>query len=109
MQSFTNLEPSEAIGPYANMNHMLSKMENWAHNLYPKAKFEDFLESIEKLGKKRIIRKAMQKLRHGEELNEADLEGIIDDEKRDDELIDDGKPEDDDRMDEEDSGYKSPS
>lgn len=34
---------------------LLHKMENWAHRLYPKLQFEDFIERVEKLGKKKEV------------------------------------------------------
>ena len=35
---------------------MVAKYEYWAHRLYPKMKFIDVIEKLEKLGEKREIR-----------------------------------------------------
>lgn len=33
----------------------MQKMENWAHRLYPKVQFEEFIDRVEKLGKKKEV------------------------------------------------------
>jgi len=50
---------------YEDLNQLMSKLEHWAHRLYPKYKFDDTLEKIEMLGGKSQIRVAMQKMRMG--------------------------------------------
>ena len=32
---------------------MMSTLEHWAHRLFPKASFDDFIERLEKLGSKK--------------------------------------------------------
>lgn len=39
-----------------NLSLMMKKMEQWAHRLYPKTRFDDTLEKIEHLGSKRPVR-----------------------------------------------------
>lgn len=34
---------------------LMQKMENWAHRLYPKLQFEDFIDKLEKLGSKKEV------------------------------------------------------
>jgi Replication Fork Protection Component Swi3 len=34
---------------------MMSKLEHWAHRLFPKLSFDDFVERLEKLGGKKEI------------------------------------------------------
>lgn len=38
-----------------NLQLLMQKLENWAHRLYPKLKFEDFIEKVEKLGQKKEV------------------------------------------------------
>lgn len=33
----------------------MQKMENWAHRLYPKLQFEDFIDKVERLGSKKEV------------------------------------------------------
>lgn len=33
----------------------MQKMENWAHRLYPKMQFEEFIDKIESLGSKKEV------------------------------------------------------
>ena len=34
---------------------MMSTFEHWAHRLFPKASFDDFIERLEKLGSKKAV------------------------------------------------------
>lgn len=34
---------------------LMQKMENWAHRLFPKLQFEEFIDRVEKLGKKKEV------------------------------------------------------
>uniref|UniRef100_A0A1A8L409 TIMELESS-interacting protein n=1 Tax=Nothobranchius pienaari TaxID=704102 RepID=A0A1A8L409_9TELE len=38
-------------------------MENWAHRLYPKLQFEDFIEKLEKLGSKKDVQTCLKRIR----------------------------------------------
>ncbi|XP_068128540.1 TIMELESS-interacting protein [Hyperolius riggenbachi] len=42
---------------------LLRKMENWAHRLYPKLQFEDFLNRLETLGNKKEVQTCLKKIR----------------------------------------------
>lgn len=33
----------------------MKKMENWAHRLFPKLQFEDFIDKVERLGAKKEV------------------------------------------------------
>lgn len=39
----------------ADLRLLMQKMENWAHRLYPKLQFEDFVDKVEKLGNKKEV------------------------------------------------------
>jgi hypothetical protein len=41
---------------FTDLNNMVSQYEYWAHRLYPRMKFKDVIERLEKLGEKREIR-----------------------------------------------------
>lgn len=34
---------------------LMKRMENWAHRLYPKLQFEDFIDRLETLGAKKDV------------------------------------------------------
>lgn len=34
---------------------LMHKMENWAHRLFPKLQFEEFVDKVERLGKKKEV------------------------------------------------------
>lgn len=34
---------------------VMQKMENWAHRLYPKLQFNDFIDKVERLGSKKDV------------------------------------------------------
>lgn len=38
-----------------DLQRLMHKMENWAHRLYPKLQFEEFIDKVEKLGKKKEV------------------------------------------------------
>ena len=42
---------------------MMRKVENWAHRMYPKFRFDDTLDKIEHLGRKREVRVSPQSAR----------------------------------------------
>ncbi|XP_034089665.1 TIMELESS-interacting protein isoform X3 [Gymnodraco acuticeps] len=42
---------------------LMQKMENWAHRLYPKMQFEDFIEKVEKLGNKKDVQTCLKRIR----------------------------------------------
>lgn len=38
-----------------NLKLLMQKMENWAHRLYPKMQFEEFIDKVESLGGKKEV------------------------------------------------------
>lgn len=48
-----------------DLNNVLKRLEHWAHRLYPKYNFDDFIETTEKLGKKKQIQTYMNMYRQG--------------------------------------------
>uniref|UniRef100_A0A3Q3G3N8 TIMELESS-interacting protein n=1 Tax=Kryptolebias marmoratus TaxID=37003 RepID=A0A3Q3G3N8_KRYMA len=42
---------------------LMQKMENWAHRLFPKLQFEDFIERVEKLGSKKEVQTCLKRIR----------------------------------------------
>ncbi|KAM4597237.1 TIMELESS-interacting protein [Fundulus diaphanus] len=42
---------------------LMHKMENWAHRLYPKLQFEDFVDRVEKLGSKKDVQTCLKRIR----------------------------------------------
>lgn len=48
-----------------DLNNVMKRMEHWAHRLYPKYNFDDFIETTEKLGKKKQIQTYMNMYRQG--------------------------------------------
>uniref|UniRef100_A0A915MNB7 TIMELESS-interacting protein n=1 Tax=Meloidogyne javanica TaxID=6303 RepID=A0A915MNB7_MELJA len=53
--SFDNFNFPKEYDPYQKLDILLNKMECWAHNLFPKMNFDDCLDKIEKLGRKRLV------------------------------------------------------
>uniref|UniRef100_A0A3Q1JPF2 TIMELESS-interacting protein n=1 Tax=Anabas testudineus TaxID=64144 RepID=A0A3Q1JPF2_ANATE len=46
-----------------NLRLLMQKMENWAHRLYPKLQFEDFIDRVEKLGQKKEVQTCLKRIR----------------------------------------------
>ncbi|XP_023670913.2 TIMELESS-interacting protein [Paramormyrops kingsleyae] len=42
---------------------LMQKMENWAHRLYPKLQFEDFIDRLETLGSKKEVQTCLKRIR----------------------------------------------
>ncbi|KAM3849252.1 TIMELESS-interacting protein [Diretmus argenteus] len=42
---------------------LMHKMENWAHRLYPKLQFSDFIDKVEKLGSKKDVQTCLKRIR----------------------------------------------
>ncbi|CAD5205605.1 unnamed protein product [Bursaphelenchus okinawaensis] len=59
--------PTGGKNPYADLEDVMLKMENWAHDLFPKMSFSDFLLKAEQLGRKRAVHTHMLKIRNGME------------------------------------------
>lgn len=48
-----------------DLNNVMKRLEHWAHRLYPNYKFDDFVGTVEKLGKKKQIQTHMNRYRQG--------------------------------------------
>ncbi|XP_022099739.1 chromosome segregation in meiosis protein 3-like isoform X2 [Acanthaster planci] len=46
-----------------DLNRLMSTMEHWAHRLFPKMPFDEVIDRIEKLGKKRAVQTCIKKIR----------------------------------------------
>lgn len=46
-----------------DLNNVMKRLEHWAHRLYPNYKFDDFVSTVEKLGKKKQIQTHMYRYR----------------------------------------------
>ncbi|XP_022520987.2 TIMELESS-interacting protein [Astyanax mexicanus] len=54
---------------------LLQKMENWAHRLYPKFQFEDFIDKLEVLGGKKEVQTCLKRIRLDMPLTHEDFIG----------------------------------
>ncbi|XP_041795931.1 TIMELESS-interacting protein isoform X1 [Chelmon rostratus] len=54
---------------------LMQKMENWAHRLYPKLQFEDFIDRVEALGKKKEVQTCLKRIRLDMPLTHDDYRG----------------------------------
>ncbi|VDD84931.1 unnamed protein product [Enterobius vermicularis] len=70
--------------PYTNLSRMMSKIEHWAHLLYPSMNFDDFIARVETLGEKRMVQAYMNKMRFGDMTNGGDNSSELGNEERDD-------------------------
>ncbi|KAM4592354.1 TIMELESS-interacting protein [Odontesthes bonariensis] len=56
---------------------LMQKMENWAHRLYPKLQFEDFIDKVEKLGSKKEVQTCLKRIRLDMPLTHEDfMDGV---------------------------------
>ncbi|XP_037553677.1 TIMELESS-interacting protein, partial [Nematolebias whitei] len=53
---------------------LMQKMENWAHRLFPKLQFEDFIEKVEKLGSKKEVQTCLKRIRLDMPLTHEDFQ-----------------------------------
>ncbi|CAK5082370.1 unnamed protein product [Meloidogyne enterolobii] len=74
--TFDNFNFPKEYDPYQKLDILLNKMECWAHNLFPKMNFDDCLDKIEKLGRKRLVQATMKRLRPGFSQAEDDDEMV---------------------------------
>ncbi|XP_026175729.1 TIMELESS-interacting protein [Mastacembelus armatus] len=58
-----------------NLRLLMQKMENWAHRLYPKLQFEDFIDKVEKLGNKKEVQTCLKRIRLDMPLTHEDFRG----------------------------------
>ncbi|TSK19974.1 Lactase-like protein [Bagarius yarrelli] len=54
---------------------LMKKMENWAHRLYPKLQFEDFMDKLEVLGNKKEVQTCLKRIRLDMPLIHEDFTG----------------------------------
>lgn len=54
---------------------LMQKMENWAHRLYPKLRFEDFIDRVEQLGNKKDVQTCLKRIRLDMPLTHEDFIG----------------------------------
>lgn len=59
----------------ADLRMLMQKMENWAHRLYPKLQFEDFVDKVEKLGSKKEVQTCLKRIRLDMPLTHEDFTG----------------------------------
>uniref|UniRef100_A0A8C6WJ28 TIMELESS-interacting protein n=1 Tax=Neogobius melanostomus TaxID=47308 RepID=A0A8C6WJ28_9GOBI len=51
---------------------LMKRMENWAHRLFPKLQFEDFINKVERLGSKKEVQTCLKRIRLDMPLTSAD-------------------------------------
>ncbi|XP_074523277.1 TIMELESS-interacting protein [Halichoeres trimaculatus] len=54
---------------------LMQKMENWAHRLFPKLQFEDFIDKVERLGNKKDVQTCLKRIRLDMPLTHEDFIG----------------------------------
>lgn len=69
------------------LDKILFKIEHWAHRLFPKMKFEDFVERVENLGSRRAVKTFVKKIRYDLPLNLDPEEDIIENFNDDDDDV----------------------
>nr|CAB3266970.1 TIMELESS-interacting protein-like [Phallusia mammillata] len=60
-----------------DLDLMMSKLEHWAHRLFPKFMFDDCLEKIEALGHKKEIQTCMKRIRMGMPVMDDNMQSTI--------------------------------
>lgn len=79
-----------------NLKLLLQKTQNWAHRLYPKMQFEEFIDKLESLGGKKEVQTCLKRIRldmpitHEDYIEEAEV--LVPEES--DPAGDEGFPED---------------
>lgn len=69
-----------------DLDIVMKRMEHWAHRLYPKYNFKDFLATTEQLGKKKQVQTHMNRYRQG--MLELNDKPVVEDEPEDMEIVD---------------------
>ncbi|KHN78461.1 Protein TIPIN -like protein [Toxocara canis] len=88
---FDNYKPNPRKDPYGNLVDIMNRVEYWAHLLYPKLNFDDFIARVETLGEKRMVKTYMEKMRLNMPLTDEDFtriskQGVSTFGERDDEM-----------------------
>ncbi|XP_034097346.1 protein TIPIN homolog [Drosophila nasuta] len=71
----------------ADLDEVLRRLQHWGHRMYPNYTFDDVLNNIERLGKKKPLQVHMTRYRLGQ-LDELNLQDEVRDEQADDEDAD---------------------
>nr|CAG4647290.1 EOG090X0AVC [Megafenestra aurita] len=71
---FRNLRLQGKGHEKSDLDTLLSKMEHWAHRLFPKLSFDDCVEQVAKLGNNRTVQVHMKRFRSNEEMEEPEPE-----------------------------------
>lgn len=69
-----------------DLDNVLKRMEHWAHRLYPKFNFKDFLATTEQVGKKKQLQTHMNRYRQG--MLELNNKPVAEDEPEEMEIVD---------------------
>lgn len=56
-----------------DLRELMQRMENWAHRLYPKLQFDDFIDKLETLGGKKDVQTCLKRIRLGMPLTHEDF------------------------------------
>ena len=67
---------NEKDSEYKNLQTLMSKLERWTHQLYPKYRMETSLAKIESLGSKGLVRNTLRRIRTNEITDELDGMGM---------------------------------
>jgi len=66
----------EKDSEYKNLQTLMSKLERWTHQLYPKYRMDTSLAKIESLGSKGLVRNTLRRIRTNEITDELDGMGM---------------------------------
>ena len=66
LEQFETFKPKGDGHEFRDLDVVCSKYEYWAHRLFPKMKFVDVMERLEKLGDKREVKHMLHRLRLGD-------------------------------------------
>ncbi|XP_014245584.1 TIMELESS-interacting protein [Cimex lectularius] len=88
MSAFENIKFKGKGYELDDLTNVLTRLQHWAHRLYPNFSFEDCIDKIEELGSKKPVFRAMESLRlgaadgsvvHHEDEEEPASESIVED------------------------------
>lgn len=66
----------EKDSEYKNLSIMMSKLERWTHQLYPKYRMDTSLAKIENMGSKALVKNTIRRIRTNEVTDELDGIGM---------------------------------
>jgi hypothetical protein len=81
---------TEKDSEYKNLQTLMSRLERWTHQLYPKFQMDLCLAKIENMGKKSLVRNTIKRVRSNEITDELDgraMPGIRSDSDDDDGIV----------------------